>query len=458
MSSAICYPWGTGGSSIVVDYRTSCTPDCDITFSETVQYDNTVLTGVGIDEDDDGVAEVALTAGASVENTEDSTVLRIAVAQATADAIEALTPGTLELLVGADSFFDIAGNGNAQVTNTDDVRVIYGADTKITIDGFFDTTEWKPYTLIVDDPDDDSEWHPPEQPLMNELYGIRVDWDEDFIYIGINGQIQSNSWILYFDTDPGGMNGETDLTAIDTWERGTTFTASGFRADFQYGCYQHQGGFDSDSFFSIDSPTATTALTDSIISAFDSFHNYGTDGGSEMAIPWHVLYGLGPGQVPPNAELSLVCSICWDPEPDGELGGDSAPSNTSAALPVIDAAYTLTIDHDGDGLPDEGATGVPEDGAVASESRLLGNRPNPFNPMTEIAYMIAGRSARATLEIYDPAGRLVTTLVDGVVEAGERRVTWDGRDERGERLASGVYFAKLTVDDTTDVAKMILLK
>jgi hypothetical protein len=429
----------------------------DITFNEIVQYDNAVLTGVGIDENDDGVAEVTLTAEASVENTEDGTTLRIGVAPATAAAIEALTPGTLEVDFPAESFFDIAGNGNEAVTNEDDVRVIYGADTKITIDGLFDSGEWAPYTLVVDDPDDDSTWHPPEQPLMNELYGILVDWDADFLYVGINGQVQSNSWILYLDTAPGGPNGETDLTAIDTWERGTTFTAPGFRADFQYGCYQHQGAFDSDSFFSIDSPTTTTALTDSIISAFDSFHDYGVNGGSEMAIPWHVLYGLGPGQVPPNAELSLVCSICWDPEPDGQLGGDSAPSNTSASLPVIDTAYTVIVDHDGDGLPDEGATDVSEEIAVRT-SRILGNRPNPFNPRTEIAYAVAGGSARTTLMIYDPAGRRVATLVDGVVEGGRHRAVWDGRDDDGERLASGVYFARLTVCDETDVAKLIMLK
>jgi hypothetical protein len=430
----------------------------DITFNELMQYDNAVLTGVGIDEDDDGVAEVTLTAGASIQNTEDSSVLRILVTPATADAIEALTPGTLEAGFPADSFFDIAGNGNAPVTNEDDVRVIYGADTKITIDGLFDAGEWAPYTLVVDDPDSDSAWHPPEDPLMNELYGIRVDWDADFLYVGINGQVQSNSWILYLDTDPGGPGGETDLTAIDTWERGATFTASGFRADFQYGCYQHQGAFDSSSFFSIDSPTTTTALSDSIISAFDSFHDYGASGGSEMAIPWHVLYGLAPGQVPPNAELSLVCSICWDPEPDGQLGGDSAPSNTSASLPVIDAAYTVIVDHDGDGLPDEGATGVPADEGALRVSRLLGNRPNPFNPLTEIAFAAADGSARTTLAIYDLAGRLVATLVDGVVEGGEHRVVWDGRGDDGERLASGVYFARLTVGEEIDVAKMIMLK
>ena len=121
-------------------------------------------------------------------------------------------------------------------------------------------------------------------------------------------------------------------------------------------------------------------------------------------------------------------------------------------------SYTLVIDHDGDGLPDEGATDVPDDGVTARVSRILGNRPNPFNPLTEIAYSVAGRSARATLAIYDLAGRRVATLVDRAVDGGKHRVQWDGRGDRGERLASGVYFARLTVGDEVDVAKMIMLK
>ena len=446
-------------SPVVANYYPSA-DRLDITFNEPVQYDNVDLTGVGIDEDDDGAADVTLTSGATVQNTEDGNLIRIEVTSATATAIESLTPGTLELLLAVDSFFDIAGNGNPAIDNTDDVRVIYGADTKITIDGYFDANEWASYTLVVDDPDDDSGWHPPGEPEMNELYGLFVDWDTDFLYLGVNGQVRTNSWLLYIDTDPDGPGGETDLTAIDTWERGTTFTASGFRADFQYGCYQHQGAFDSDSFFSIDSDTSTTALGDSIISAFDSFHNYGTDGGSEIAIPWNALYGLGPGTVPTNAEMSLVSSICWDPDPDGELGGDSMPSNVSASLPVVDNVYTVTIDHDGDGVPDEGATGVddPVETPVVA-NRILGNRPNPFNPRTTVSFSIGGSGAvPVTLAVYDLSGRRVAVLFDGVKAPGVHSAVWDGTDDRGRRLASGVYFSRLLVDGEPDVAKMVMLK
>ena len=441
---------------VVADYYPSA-DRLDIAFNETVQYDNVDVTGVGIDENDDGTPEVVLTSDCVVLNTEDSVLIRIELTPEVAALVEALTPGTLELDMAPDSFFDVSYNGNPGIDSSDDVRVIYGADTKITIDGLIEPGEWAPYTLVVDDPDDDSGWHPPEDPDMNELYGLYVDWDADFLYIGVSGQVQSNSWLLYLDTDPGGPAGETDLTAIDAWERGATFTAAGFRADFQYGCYQHQGAYDSDSFFSIDSPTTTTALTDSIISAFDSSHEYGTSGGSEIAIPWSVLYGIGPGTVPVNASFSLVCSICWDPEPDGELGGDSAPSNSSASLPVIDNVFTIVVDHDGDGVPDEGATGAAEDGTVG---RLLRqNRPNPFNPETRLSFVVPGDAdTEVRLGVFDVSGRRVATLVEGSLAPGVHSFVWNGRGPGGAELASGVYFAVLTVGAETDVIKMVMLK
>jgi hypothetical protein len=430
----------------------------DITFNEVVRHDSHDVTGVGIDDDEDGTPDVVLTPGCVVLNTEDSVTIKIELTPEVAALVEALNQDLSELDMNVDSFFDVWFNGNEDIDHTDDVPVIYSPDTGVTVDGAFDPDEWPPFTLVCDDPDDDSGWHPPGEPEMNELYGLHVTWDADFFYVGLNGQVQGNSWLIYFDTDPGGLNGETDLTAIDAWERGTTFTAPGFAADFQYGCYQHQGAYDSDSFFSIDSPTTTTALSDSIFSAFDSQHVNGTDGGSELAIPWNVLYGLGPGTVPPNAQVSLVASICWDPEPDGELGGDSVPSNNSATLPVLDAVCTVTIDSDGDGLPDEGGTGVDEPEAAA-KSFLRQNQPNPFNPTTRIAFFVAGAAAReVTLEVYDLRGAKLRTLARKAMEPGEHAVVWDGTDSRGRELASGVYFAKLTVDGETDSAKMIMLK
>jgi immune inhibitor A len=88
------------------------------------------------------------------------------------------------------------------------------------------------------------------------------------------------------------------------------------------------------------------------------------------------------------------------------------------------------------------------------------NQPNPFNPITSIQYSVYGRQAptRATLKVYNIAGRLVRTLVDKEVPPGDYSVTWDGKDEGGNQVSSGVYFYQLKARDQTQTKKMVLLK
>jgi len=100
------------------------------------------------------------------------------------------------------------------------------------------------------------------------------------------------------------------------------------------------------------------------------------------------------------------------------------------------------------------ATGV---GSVAFGDWLGQNRPNPFNPSTEIAFSMAS-GGQATLVIYDVQGKPVSTLVDAVFEAGPHRVGWDGRDVNGAPVASGVYFYRLTSTGGVQTRKMVLTK
>jgi hypothetical protein len=101
-------------------------------------------------------------------------------------------------------------------------------------------------------------------------------------------------------------------------------------------------------------------------------------------------------------------------------------------------------------------TGVPE-GTVGRKFALAQNRPNPFNPKTTIAFSLP-EPTRVSLEIYDVAGRKVTTLVDGGLEAGPHSYDWDGRNHDGERVASGVYFYRLSTPERDLRKKMVLLK
>ena len=104
-------------------------------------------------------------------------------------------------------------------------------------------------------------------------------------------------------------------------------------------------------------------------------------------------------------------------------------------------------------------TSAPED--AARVTRLWRVYPNPFNPVTTIEYSVA-LHGRVTLHVYDLAGRRIASLVDGPSEAGEHTVRWNGRTERGDRVASGVYFVRLEAVDPAGLVReerrIVLLK
>ena len=89
--------------------------------------------------------------------------------------------------------------------------------------------------------------------------------------------------------------------------------------------------------------------------------------------------------------------------------------------------------------------------------RLDQNRPNPFNPVTTISFDVPHRS-EVSLTLFNVQGRRVRTLVDGERNAGAYRVVWDGTDESGRSVASGVYFYRLESDGKTEHRKMTLLR
>ena len=88
---------------------------------------------------------------------------------------------------------------------------------------------------------------------------------------------------------------------------------------------------------------------------------------------------------------------------------------------------------------------------------LSQNYPNPFNPQTSIGFSLKARGY-VELSIYDVGGRLVRTLANESRAAGAYELTWDGRDERGQAVASGVYFYRLVAAEFTQTRKMVLLK
>jgi hypothetical protein len=88
---------------------------------------------------------------------------------------------------------------------------------------------------------------------------------------------------------------------------------------------------------------------------------------------------------------------------------------------------------------------------------ISGNYPNPFNPATQIAYQIL-EPGDVSLTIYNLLGQEVRTLVRGYVQPGQYQVVWDGKDNLGQPVSSGVYVYRLAGKQLSQTRRMLLLK
>jgi hypothetical protein len=95
--------------------------------------------------------------------------------------------------------------------------------------------------------------------------------------------------------------------------------------------------------------------------------------------------------------------------------------------------------------------------ALPKTCQLFQNYPNPFNTSTEIRYQVP-EDAHVTLKIFNTLVQEVRTLVDTQQESGEYRVIWNGQDENGYEVASGLYFCRLSVGNFSKTTKMVLIK
>jgi hypothetical protein len=103
-------------------------------------------------------------------------------------------------------------------------------------------------------------------------------------------------------------------------------------------------------------------------------------------------------------------------------------------------------------------TGVAEiSNGVPREFLLLQNYPNPFNPSTTIQYALP-KELLVTLRVFDIQGRQIATLADGKQSPGTYAYRWNGRDDRGASLSSGVYFYVVRAGEYSATKKMVFLK
>ncbi|HSG29046.1 MAG TPA: FG-GAP-like repeat-containing protein, partial [Candidatus Krumholzibacterium sp.] len=179
-------------------------------------------------------------------------------------------------------------------------------------------------------------------------------------------------------------------------------------------------------------------------------------------------FSLEGGQVILN--WTVIAGIdSWDllrSSGDGQfelLAKDLTPDQAGMLIyadPVVEEGlvynYRLEASSDRDLYAEANGIEIP-----VRTARLYQNYPNPFNPTTRMAYTVPGSSSSAKnvlLTVYDVRGALVKTLVNGPVSGGRHIVTWDGTNNRGEPVSSGVYFSRLATGGTKEVKKMLLLR
>jgi hypothetical protein len=124
-----------------------------------------------------------------------------------------------------------------------------------------------------------------------------------------------------------------------------------------------------------------------------------------------------------------------------------------------DIALDTSPDENGNGIPDECEwLATASGGDLHPTFQLFQNEPNPFNPSTTIRFDVARDGGHVSLRVYDIRGALVRTLVDGRLEAGRTSARWDGRDDAGQLLATGIYLYRLEASEFSETRKMLLLK
>ncbi|MCJ7577584.1 MAG: T9SS type A sorting domain-containing protein [candidate division Zixibacteria bacterium] len=102
------------------------------------------------------------------------------------------------------------------------------------------------------------------------------------------------------------------------------------------------------------------------------------------------------------------------------------------------------------------------EGSTEEESKpttflLSQNYPNPFNPVTNFKFSLP-KASHVKIEIFNILGQKVKTLVDEDMKAGSFVVDWDGKDQRGVEVSSGIYFYRMIAEDFSSVKRMVLLK
>lgn len=176
------------------------------------------------------------------------------------------------------------------------------------------------------------------------------------------------------------------------------------------------------------------------------------EGSRGLLATWTFMVYMAAG-----AETTEVCfdSIFWPP------GSNLAFTRYDAVnyvprheLPICFKIYADTVAQTGVRWVEDWSE---EEGSGPATFSLSQNYPNPFNPATNIRVTLP-KASHVEIEIFNILGQRVRTLIDEDMRAGVFIVNWDGRDQKGSEVSSGVYFYRIEADEFYDVKRMVLMK
>lgn len=319
---------------------------------------------------------------------------------------------------------------------------------------------------------------PEPELLFAELF-VTGDWEQSAnmeFQLPVGGffddfEADTGAWVSYVVTDSGGF--------VDQWHRSTTrnFTPGGEwswklgdTADSTYASLV-DGALESPAL--LLRPTSYLCFRHWMEAEVSGTEGQCYDGGLvEMSIDssaWVQIFpvggyshtirqsGSGSGPWPEGTEV-FSGAIDWEEvvfeinDVEGQarfrfrFGSDGAIAR--------EGWYVDDVEYFGHGDP---PAGIDETTPAVRCLTLEPNRPNPFGPSTAIICRMPQRD-NAVLRIFDAGGRLVRTLVNGQLEPGTHVLTWDGRDETGVPVSSGVYFCRLKAGTISQTRKMILAR
>jgi hypothetical protein len=238
-----------------------------------------------------------------------------------------------------------------------------------------------------------------------------------------------------------------DLNAVDTDP--SVYVGEYVHTDSPYGIYVHKGtySFESDP----DNVDFRVTVEDSSTSGgvrdaldLDSYGNSADPFWGPGPLGWIYI------RFRDNTETALDDDSLLTDAPDLPSWADKHSLTIWGTS--FDYRIEATLTWIGTGQPPTGVS--PGD---VHQFSLEQNYPNTFNPSTAIAYSIA-RAENVDLRIYAVDGRLVRTLVDEHQKSNSYRVHWDGRNNTGGSVASGVYFYRLIAGDFKATKKMVLIR